>query len=157
MNPDFEHEEKGYGWTGSFTDVAGPANNKCMEAYEKKNFDIYQVVKGAPKGVYEISFNGFFRNGPNADAYAEYQALKEEGKTVAPQAWIYVNNNMTPMKNCYDEEMLKKFARLPRKFLAREGDNAGIFRGSSRDIPAIGTSVKHKHTGRSQNNSKARP
>ena len=105
VNPDFEHEEKGYGWTGSFTDVAGPANNKCMEAYEKNPFDIYQVVKGAPKGVYEISFNGFFRNGPNADAYAEYQALKEEGKTVEPQAWIYVNNNMTPMKNCYDEEV----------------------------------------------------
>lgn len=105
INYNFEHSTKGYGWNGSFTDVAGPSNNKCMEAYEKKNFDIYQVVKNANKGVYEISFNGFFRNGPNADAYAEYQALKEEGKTVEPQAWVYVNNNMTPMKNCYDEEV----------------------------------------------------
>ena len=95
VNPDFSTNDD-TGWTGrsSITDIA----HSCAEAYEKKDFDLYQVVKDAPLGVYEISLKGFFRNGPNDAAWPAY---RDNGAPEAT-AFVYMNGKQTPLKNCYD-------------------------------------------------------
>ena len=95
VNPDFSTNDD-TGWTGrsSITDIA----HSCAEAYEKKDFDLYQVVKDAPLGVYEISLKGFFRNGPNDAAWPAY---RDNGAPEAT-AFVYMNQKQTPLKNCYD-------------------------------------------------------
>ena len=95
VNPDFSTNDD-TGWTGrsTITDIA----HSCAEAYEKKNFDFYQVVKDAPLGVYEISLKGFFRNGSNDAAWPAY---RDNGAPEAT-AFVYMNGKQTPLKNCYD-------------------------------------------------------
>ena len=95
VNPDFSTNDD-TGWTGrsSITDIA----HSCAEAYEKKDFDLYQVVKDAPLGVYEISLKGFFRNGSNDVAWPAY---RDNGAPEAT-AFVYMNGKQTPLKNCYD-------------------------------------------------------
>ena len=95
VNADFSTNDD-TGWTGrsSITDIA----HSCAEAYEKKDFDLYQVVKDAPLGVYEISLKGFFRNGPNDAAWPAY---RDNGAPEAT-AFVYMNQKQTPLKNCYD-------------------------------------------------------
>lgn len=95
VNPRYEDGTKG--WEGGPV-IGGPANNKCAEAYDRSNFDIYQVVKEAPVGVYEISLQGFFRLQRDQTAYDLYN----EGGQICP-VWVYVNNNQSPFKCVFDE------------------------------------------------------
>ncbi len=113
VNPGFDTNDD-TGWTGrsSITNISA----NCAEAYEKKNFDFYQVIKGATIGVYEISLQGFYRLGPNETAWADYQAkeamiaqdpsLKMED-LIPPVAWVYMNQKKTPLNNCYDVKEMK--------------------------------------------------
>lgn len=101
INPSFEDGQKG--WTfnkisGSTLTTGGSASNKCAEAYQA-NFDVYQVVKNAPVGVYEVSVQAFYRAGVNADAWAAYQAA--EGNIPCPIS-VYLNNNNTTIHNVFD-------------------------------------------------------
>lgn len=95
VNPDFSTNDD-TGWTGrsTITDIA----HSCAEAYEKKNFDFYQVVENAPLGVYEISLKGFVRNGANDVAWPAY---RDNGKPEST-AFVYMNQKETPLMNCYD-------------------------------------------------------
>lgn len=95
VNPDFSTNDE-TGWTGrsSITDIA----HSCAEAYEKGDFDLYQVVKNAPLGVYEISLKGFVRDGSNDVAWAAYR----DNGAPAAKAFVYMNQKQTPLKNCYD-------------------------------------------------------
>ncbi len=95
VNPSYEDGDKG--WTGSPA-IGGPANNRCAEAYDRANFDIYQVVSNAPVGVYEISLQGFFRLQRDNAAYELYNS----GGQVCP-VWVYVNNNNSEFKCVFDE------------------------------------------------------
>ncbi len=95
VNPRYEDGTKG--WEGSPV-IGGPANNKCAEAYDRSNFDIYQVVKEAPLGVYEISLQGFFRLQRDQTAYDLYNS----GEQTCP-VWVYVNNNTSEFKCVFDE------------------------------------------------------
>ena len=97
VNPDFSTNDD-TGWTGrsSITDIA----HSCAEAYEKGDFDLYQVVKNAPLGVYEISLKGFVRDGSNDVAWAAYR----DNGAPAAKAFVYMNKKQTPLKNCYDEK-----------------------------------------------------
>jgi len=95
VNPDFSTNDD-TGWTGRSTITN--ITHSCAEAYEKKNFDFYQVVKDAPLGVYEISLKGFFRNGANDVAWPAY---RDNGAPEAT-AFVYMNQKQTPLKNCYD-------------------------------------------------------
>lgn len=92
------------GWTGrsSITDIA----HSAAEAFMKKDFDLYQEVKNAPIGVYEISLQGFVRAGGNADAWPNYRDNGNDGKNIAPFAWVYMNKKQTPLNNCYDVQEL---------------------------------------------------
>ena len=103
VNPMFE--EGISGWTnGNTVTLAGLPTNKCVEAFNKASFDIYQELADMPVGVYEIEVQGFYRYLRGNDAWAAYKAqsvnyVKPEGVPV----YVYLNNNSTPFKNIYSE------------------------------------------------------
>lgn len=97
-NPGFDDGKTGWEGLNSITDVA----RSCAEAYEKNPFNLYQTVKDARKGVYEISLYGFYRLGPNNTAWPAYKEALNSGTTLDPVAWVYFNNNATPLNNIYD-------------------------------------------------------
>lgn len=97
VNPDFE--DGANGWQGNPT--IGGSPNHCAEAYQKK-FDVYQIVKGAPQGVYRIEVQAFFRDGLNDAAWPKYQAA--DGNVTSPVS-VYLNSNATPIMNLYDEKV----------------------------------------------------
>lgn len=100
----------GRGWEGNWTDIGGPSDNYVMEIYGgwdvvTPEWDVYQIVKGVPQGVYEISLNGFFRTGDHADAYAAYENSLVTGQEIASHAYVYVNNHKSSLKNIYSESV----------------------------------------------------
>ncbi|MBR6590420.1 MAG: dockerin type I repeat-containing protein [Bacteroidaceae bacterium] len=128
----------GQGWEGKWTDINGPSGNYVMELYggwsvADPEWDVYQVVKEAPQGVYEISLNGFFRAGEHADAYAAYENSLATGQEIVSHASVYVNNNKSPFKNIYSESV--KCGELysateiygPTPWLPVAGDSTGYW------------------------------
>lgn len=105
VNPNFTDGQKG--WTvkkasGGAVTSGGPKENPCFEAWNNADFDIYQVVNGAPVGVYEISVQGFYRYGRGNDAYTRY--MNAEGNIDCPVS-VYVNNSTSKLKNVFDEKV----------------------------------------------------
>ena len=113
-NPNFEDSEKG--WTVKAAAGSGPngragnvrpggsSDNLCYEAWNNSNFDIYQIVKNAPVGVYEIEVQGFYRYGRGATAWNAY--LNQNVDYVKPSGvpvYIYMNNNATNFVNVYGD------------------------------------------------------
>jgi hypothetical protein len=79
-------------------------SNNCAEAWNNSSFDIYQVVKEAPVGVYKISVQGFYRYDRGDNAYSAYKA--QEVSFVKPggaPTYVYLNEKQTPFKNVFDE------------------------------------------------------
>ena len=137
VNPDFSTNDD-TGWTGrsTITDIA----HSCAEAYEKKNFDFYQVVENAPLGVYEISLKGFVRNGANDAAWPAY---RDNGAPEAT-AFVYMNQKQTALKNCYDEKFPYSYFDLssenlygpaPYALLDAQGDSLRNDAGESLWVP----------------------
>jgi len=116
VNPDFEKGEQG--WTG-FKTVAsqkwndnqtknmpttgGTSSNTCAEAFSSPEFDLYQVVKGAPKGVYEVMVQGFCRNGRGDAAWNNYQNQSTYSQPGKFPVYVYLNNKQTPFKSVFEE------------------------------------------------------
>lgn len=100
-NPAFANGDAG--WQGRPT-----VNSSCGEKYGSGAFDVYQEVKGAPVGVYEISMQGFYRQYRDDDAAvtAWYNVFTPEGdyKEVRPDTlgYVYMNDNKTAMNCVYD-------------------------------------------------------
>lgn len=104
VNADFEVKDKG--WTvkkanGGNVAYGGTTTNKCFEAWNNSNFDVYQEVNSAPVGVYEISVQGFYRYMRGANAYNAYQ----EGTAPNDVVNIYVNNRNAHFKSVFDEKV----------------------------------------------------
>ena len=109
VNPSFSTGD----WTGwtreaaSGGNVAVNATAKCAEAWNNSNFDIYQVVEGAPTGVYEISMQGFYREGRGEAAWNLY--FDEYGDVRADRpvstAFVYMNDAKTPIANVFDYQV----------------------------------------------------
>lgn len=101
VNPDFE--QGAAGWSGSPVMGSG-GGNTCAEAYNRANFDIYQEVKNARKGLYRIEVQGFFRLGrpKHEGASTNSWAIWEQGKQVAP-AFVYLNDVQTALQCVYNE------------------------------------------------------
>ncbi|UKK50864.1 hypothetical protein L6472_12765 [Prevotella sp. E13-17] len=92
-NADFQKGAEG--WNGN--PAIGGNPNKCAEAYDKK-FDIYQELKNAPVGVYEIEVQSFFRLDRDQTAYDRWLA----GTQTAPGV-VYMNQAETPLKCVFSE------------------------------------------------------
>lgn len=119
-NPDFDDARGAtFGWTGfksayqikwgngktSFqmpTD-GGTATNKCAEAFSTTDFDLYQVVENAPVGVYEISVQGFCRNGRGDTAWKNYQEQTTYSQPGKFPVYVYLNAAQTPFVNVFSE------------------------------------------------------
>lgn len=105
VNADFEKTSgTGTGWikkaaSGGNVNYGGTSDNKCYEAWNNKDFDIYQEVKEAPVGVYELSVQGFYRYRRGNNAYSAYTDGTANNDVVS----IYVNNNQTHFKSVFDE------------------------------------------------------
>lgn len=109
VNPDFGTGD----WTGwNHLPASVPeghamsvnASAKCAEAWNMDDFDIYQIVEGAPVGVYSISMQGFYRQGRGEAAYNLYYDEFGEKKENSPQstAFVYMNDAKTPLANVFD-------------------------------------------------------
>ena len=127
INPKFELKKEG--WTSwenvkcadgrSMPVLGGTADNQTAEAWATTggDFDLYQEVKNAPAGVYEIEVKGFYRYGRGDNAYNEYVA--QEAEYVKPggaPVFVYMNDVKTPFKNVYDEQ------GRPQEFYAEIAD-----------------------------------
>ena len=107
VNPDFENGTTG--WTiekvsGGNVVHGGNNDNHCFEGWNNANYDIYQVVKDAPEGVYRIEVQGFYRYG-RGQAYDDYKAkavdyVKPNGAPV----FVYMNQKKTPFTNIFGDE-----------------------------------------------------
>ena len=113
-NPDFEQGEKGWTgfksalqvkWGGSKTmpTTGGTTSNTCAEAFSTQEFDLYQVVEGAPVGVYEIEVQGFCRNGRGDTAWSNYENQTYYSQSGKFPVWVYLNANTTPFVNVFSE------------------------------------------------------
>lgn len=104
-NPEFAAGTTGWTFTAEAKgNLAANSGAKCAEAWNCKNFDIYQVVEGAPAGVYEISMQGFYREGRGENAWKLY--FDEDGDLLetrpASKAFVYMNDAQTPIMNVFD-------------------------------------------------------
>ena len=98
VNPDYSQGTTG--WSGTYTAVS----NSCAESWNQSSFDMYQIVKGAPVGCYEISVQGFYRELRGANAWNAY--FYEDGSAkdeVTSKAYIYLNDAQTPLRNVFEE------------------------------------------------------
>lgn len=104
-NPNFENGKEGWTIVNPTNGVAttgGTATNTCFEAWNNPNFDVYQIVEGAPKGIYEISVQGFYRYGRTA--YSAYLAQEvDEVKPGKAPVYVYMNDNQTSFTNIYGD------------------------------------------------------
>ncbi|MBQ0072657.1 MAG: dockerin type I repeat-containing protein [Prevotella sp.] len=90
VNPRFEGNST-YGWNGSPT-----TNYSCAEKFNT-TFNVYQVVKNLPKGVYALGVQGFYRDG----AYATAASHRKAG-TEKLNATLYANDSSVPMQSIFD-------------------------------------------------------
>ena len=113
VNPNFSQGETG--WTGfreghrvKYGDApmpvtGGTSTNTCAEAFSTDKFDLYQVVENAPVGVYEISVQGFCRNGRGDTAWNNYQNQTTYSQPGKFPVYVYLNDAQTPFVNVFSE------------------------------------------------------
>ncbi|MBD9016711.1 MAG: hypothetical protein EGR00_08510 [Prevotella sp.] len=91
-NPDFDirGNQNGLGALKGWVGEPAP-NNSCAERFNM-NFDVYQVKTGLPNGKYRVSCQGFYRAGGH-DSGNETQ-----------NAFLYANDNVTPLLNILAEK-----------------------------------------------------
>ncbi len=106
QNTDFSKGKDGWTFKAvSGGNVAANAGAKCAEAWNNADFDIYQIVEGAPVGAYEISVQGFYRRGRGDAAWQYYfdAATGEKKDNVEPApAYVYLNDAKTPLMSVFE-------------------------------------------------------
>lgn len=108
VNAGFETDNKG--WivkkaSGGNVAYGGPKENRCFEAWNNKDFDVYQEVKDAPVGVYTITVQGFYRYKRGNDAYNAYNDGSAAQYKDAVK--VYVNDNSGNFESVFDEKVAK--------------------------------------------------
>lgn len=108
VNAGFETDNKG--WTvkkasGGNVAYGGPKENRCFEAWNNKDFDVYQEVADAPVGVYTITVQGFYRYKRGNDAYNAYNDGTAAQYKDAVK--VYVNDNSGSFESVFDEKVAK--------------------------------------------------
>ncbi len=95
------------GWTTEYKNAGNVAANaaaKCAEAWKTESFDIYQIVRDLPVGMYEVQCQGFYRHlrDDNAwNAYFNADGTPQQNKPEVP-AYIYMNDSKTKMANVFE-------------------------------------------------------
>lgn len=112
VNPSFAQGTTG--WTlynPTNKTLAVNASAKCAEAYDNGDFDIYQLITGAPAGVYEMTVQGFTR--PSRDKEAWLKHFDNEGKplehpTDSLDAFIYMNDALNRLPSVFTYQTYTK-------------------------------------------------
>lgn len=105
-NPDFSAGKDGWTFQAvSGGNVDASASAKCAEAWDNADFDIYQIIEGAPAGAYKISVQGFYRRGRGDAAWQYYfdsaTGEKKDNVEAAP-AYVYLNEAKTPLMSVFE-------------------------------------------------------
>ncbi len=115
-NPDFEQKQAG--WTGfksvhqvkwgdasqlQMPTTGGTATNTCAEAFSAEQFDLFQEVKDAPVGVYEISVQGFCRHGRGDVAWQNHENQVYYSQPGNFPVYVYLNAKQTPFVSVFSE------------------------------------------------------
>ena len=87
VNATFDEIGNFDGWSSGFG--AGGTTSTNAECYSK-TFDVYQDIEGLPAGTYQVSVQGYYRQGSSANDYTNTQT--EEG-TPAYNAVIYATGD----------------------------------------------------------------
>lgn len=96
-DPDFNRSDTRINqWKGNPT-KNGTNTNQNGEKYNT-TFDVYQTFTGLPNGVYEVSCQGYYRNGGIAEA-----ASARTTGTEALNAMLYANEVTTPLPSIFKE------------------------------------------------------
>ena len=82
---------------------------KCGECWSGNDFDFYQIIEGAPAGVYQIEVQGFTRAARDAKSWGFYfdqqtgELLDKPifGDWTPNEAHVYLNDNMGDLSICY--------------------------------------------------------
>lgn len=82
------------GWQNETGTTAYLSRVQTAEVWNQNNFNVYQTLADMPKGVYEISTNGFYRAAANQSNYTQFEA-----ETVTGMAYLYANQNQTLLNN----------------------------------------------------------
>lgn len=101
------------GWVVEGDDKGGEwmmkADAKCAQCWNGSAYDVYQVVEGAPVGIYEISLQGFYRPGRGDQAYGFYfnqdgsrKKTPEFGNWKENKSYIYMNDAQTLLDNVWN-------------------------------------------------------
>lgn len=94
------------GWLGGPVKGSG-GGNSCFEKYGQSSFDVYQIVTKAPKGVYSIEVQGFYRRmRPESGSYTLYTNGEQ-----TPCGYVYMNSNQSPLKCVYDDPNEEKYSQ----------------------------------------------
>lgn len=109
-DPDFSQGGKGWKMkTAAGGNVRYDAGAKCAEGWNNSDFDIYQIIEGAPVGAYKISVQGFYRRGRGEDAWKFY--FNEDGTkrddVIESPAYAYCNDMKTPLMQVFDYKVDK--------------------------------------------------
>ena len=85
-------------WTnsGDWTDHGGDVTNLVVE-YWNRNFDIYQTLTNIPDGIYQLSAQGYYRNG----GYTEAANSRSSGSETL-NAFIYANDQTLALPSIFD-------------------------------------------------------
>ncbi len=98
--------ESTQGWQGGPVPGSG-GGNTCFEKYGVSNFDVYQIVTKAPKGVYSIEVQGFYRRmRPESGSYTLYTNGEQ-----TPCGYVYMNSNQSALKCVYDDPSEEKYSQ----------------------------------------------
>lgn len=117
------------GWTreaASGGNVAWGSN--CYEAWNNASFDVYQVVKNAPEGIYEIEVQGFYRYLRGDNAWNAYQAQTESYvKPGGAPVYVYMNTKQTPFQNVFDEPVTESYVNTDQLSVTTEDGETWYF------------------------------
>ena len=134
VNADFKDTNVGYGWTRQQTGSvnwnirSGLSGWPVSEAYIPANgstFDIFQVVEGAPAGLYKVTVNAFHRPAGDWDA-----------ETKVPVA-LYMGTIANPIQNIAKDAIINDlvWSDEEQKYLdgevAKNGTNCYFWDGNS--------------------------
>ena len=115
-NPGFDEggQNNFPGWTATWKN-AGAARvvASCAEFWNTESFDMYQELTELPKGVYEVSVQGFYRYLRGANAWSAY--LNKDPNTLAENipTYIYMNDNQTPFTNVFGDPRREELQLSP--------------------------------------------
>ena len=102
----------------------------CAEFWNTASFDMYQVLTDLPKGVYEISVQGFYRYG-RGNAWKDYLAKAQYTTPETIPTYIYMNDNQTPFTHIFgdprrDELQTSTDIYTAKDYMTVTDDDTGI-------------------------------